>query len=158
MSVHGQNWVGAIEGRTGAVRWPKECIRPKGSRGARGTSHGGVRLGGPAYAFGADIDIALTWHEVGARGHRPRPRGLRPGHAGSHGLLEKDVVLDVAQRLGRMVSERLGAEVIYTRSDDSFVPLEGRVTLPMRSRPTCSSQFTPTRHSGQAPPAQRRII
>ena len=44
-------------------------------------------------------------------------------------MLEKDLVLDVAQRLGALIEERLGAEVIYTRSDDTFIPLEGRTAL-----------------------------
>src|SRR5262249_41199691 len=42
---------------------------------------------------------------------------------------EKDLVLDVALRVGKLVEDRLGAEVIYTRSDDTFVPLEGRTTV-----------------------------
>ena len=32
-------------------------------------------------------------------------------------------------RVGKLVTERLGAEVIYTRTDDTFVPLEGRTAL-----------------------------
>jgi N-acetylmuramoyl-L-alanine amidase len=44
-------------------------------------------------------------------------------------LLEKDLVLDVATRLGRLIEDRMGAEVIYTRTDDTFVPLEGRTAL-----------------------------
>jgi N-acetylmuramoyl-L-alanine amidase len=44
-------------------------------------------------------------------------------------LLEKDLVLDVALRVGKLVEERMGAEVIYTRSDDTFIPLEGRTAL-----------------------------
>jgi N-acetylmuramoyl-L-alanine amidase len=51
------------------------------------------------------------------------------GTAGRNGLLEKDVVLDVARRLSRLVSERLGSEVILTRSDDTFIPLERRTQI-----------------------------
>jgi N-acetylmuramoyl-L-alanine amidase len=61
---------------------------------------------------------------------------IDPGHGGHDtgtigptGLMEKDLVLDVARRLGRMLGEQLGAEVIYTREDDSFVPLENRIAL-----------------------------
>jgi len=43
--------------------------------------------------------------------------------------MEKDLVLDVAKRLGEMLEDRLGGEVVYTRSDDSFVPLESRTAL-----------------------------
>jgi N-acetylmuramoyl-L-alanine amidase len=61
---------------------------------------------------------------------------IDPGHGGHDngtegpkGLLEKDLVLDVAQRLGKLIEDRMAAEVIYTRSDDTFVPLEGRTAL-----------------------------
>jgi N-acetylmuramoyl-L-alanine amidase len=61
---------------------------------------------------------------------------IDPGHGGHDqgtegvkGLLEKDLVLDVSKRLGKLVESRLGAEVIYTRSDDTFIPLEGRTAL-----------------------------
>jgi len=61
---------------------------------------------------------------------------IDPGHGGHDngtegpkGLLEKDLVLDVAQRLGKLIEDRMAAEVIYTRTDDSFVPLEGRTAL-----------------------------
>jgi N-acetylmuramoyl-L-alanine amidase len=55
--------------------------------------------------------------------------GHDQGTSGPKGLLEKDVVLDVALRVGKLIEDRLGAEVIYTRSDDTFVPLEGRTAL-----------------------------
>jgi N-acetylmuramoyl-L-alanine amidase len=61
---------------------------------------------------------------------------LDPGHGGhdvgTHGpsgLYEKDLVLDVAQRLGALVEERLGSEVVYTRLDDTFIPLEERTRI-----------------------------
>ncbi len=61
---------------------------------------------------------------------------IDPGHGGKDvgthgpsGLYEKDVVLDVARRLGALIEERLGSEVIYTRSDDTFVPLEERTRI-----------------------------
>jgi N-acetylmuramoyl-L-alanine amidase len=61
---------------------------------------------------------------------------LDPGHGGHdtgtigpEGLREKDLVLDVAQRLGRLIEERMGSEVIYTRSDDTFIPLERRTEI-----------------------------
>jgi N-acetylmuramoyl-L-alanine amidase len=48
------------------------------------------------------------------------------GTVGKQGLLEKDLVLDIASRLGALLERRLGAEVIYTRKDDSYIPLEKR--------------------------------
>jgi N-acetylmuramoyl-L-alanine amidase len=55
--------------------------------------------------------------------------GHDQGTEGPKGLLEKDLVLDVAMRLGKLIEDRMGAEVIYTRSDDTFIPLEQRTTL-----------------------------
>ena len=58
---------------------------------------------------------------------------LDPGHGGHDvgttspsGMLEKDLVLDVAKRLGQLLKDKLGAEVAYTRSDDTYVALEKR--------------------------------
>lgn len=55
--------------------------------------------------------------------------GHDSGTIGVDGLEEKDVVLDVALRLGKLLHERLGSEIIYTRSDDTFIPLETRTAI-----------------------------
>ena len=55
--------------------------------------------------------------------------GHDSGTLGVDGIQEKDVVLDVALRLGKLLHERLGAEIIYTRSDDTFIPLETRTAI-----------------------------
>ncbi len=60
--------------------------------------------------------------------------GHDTGTIGPNGLLEKDLVLDVAKRLGRALETRLGAEVIYTRQDDTFIPLETRTAIANRER------------------------
>ncbi len=61
---------------------------------------------------------------------------LDPGHGGSDtgtigtsGYREKDLVLDIAKRLGRLIEQELGSEVVFTRTDDSFVPLETRTAI-----------------------------
>ena len=38
-------------------------------------------------------------------------------------------MLDVSLRLGKLIEERMNAEVIYTRADDTFIPLEGRTAI-----------------------------
>ncbi|HEX6495724.1 MAG TPA: N-acetylmuramoyl-L-alanine amidase, partial [Acidobacteriaceae bacterium] len=55
--------------------------------------------------------------------------GHDSGTLGPGGIQEKDVVLDVALRLGRLLRQRMGADVIYTRDDDTFVPLEQRTAI-----------------------------
>jgi N-acetylmuramoyl-L-alanine amidase len=61
---------------------------------------------------------------------------IDPGHGGHDegtrgptGLTEKDVVLDIAKRLGALLEQRLGTEVVYTREDDTFIPLEERTRI-----------------------------
>ncbi len=51
------------------------------------------------------------------------------GTVGRRGLLEKDLVLEIAQRLGKLLQSRLGSEVIYTRQDDNYVPLDDRAGI-----------------------------
>jgi len=55
--------------------------------------------------------------------------GHDSGTLGPDGIQEKDVVLDVALRLGKLLHQRLGAEIIYTRDDDTFIPLETRTAI-----------------------------
>jgi N-acetylmuramoyl-L-alanine amidase len=55
--------------------------------------------------------------------------GHDTGTIGPEGLMEKDLVLDVSLRLGRLLESRLGADVIYTRDDDTFIPLETRTAI-----------------------------
>jgi N-acetylmuramoyl-L-alanine amidase len=61
--------------------------------------------------------------------------GHDTGTIGPTGLMEKDLCLDVAVRLGKIVQQRLpGADVVYTRSDDTFVPLEERTRIANESK------------------------
>jgi N-acetylmuramoyl-L-alanine amidase len=55
--------------------------------------------------------------------------GHDTGTIGPNGLQEKDLVLDVALKLGKLLEDRLGAEVVYTRDDDTFIPLETRTAI-----------------------------
>jgi N-acetylmuramoyl-L-alanine amidase len=55
--------------------------------------------------------------------------GHDTGTIGPNGLQEKDLVLDISLRLGRLLENPLGADVIYTRDDDTFIPLETRTAI-----------------------------
>jgi N-acetylmuramoyl-L-alanine amidase len=55
--------------------------------------------------------------------------GHDDGTIGPNGVLEKDVVLDVALRLAKLVQSKMGAEVVLTRSDDTFIPLQERTVI-----------------------------
>jgi N-acetylmuramoyl-L-alanine amidase len=59
----------------------------------------------------------------------PGHGGHDTGTIGPNGLEEKDLVLDVGRRLGKLLQTRLGADVVYTRKDDTFIPLETRTSI-----------------------------
>jgi N-acetylmuramoyl-L-alanine amidase len=62
----------------------------------------------------------------------PGHGGHDTGTIGPNGLEEKDLVLDVSLRLGKLLAARLGAEVVFTRTDDTFIPLEDRTAIANR--------------------------
>jgi N-acetylmuramoyl-L-alanine amidase len=59
----------------------------------------------------------------------PGHGGHDTGTIGPSGLKEKDLVLDVALKLKTLLEEKLGGEVILTREDDTFIPLETRTAI-----------------------------
>ena len=70
--------------------------------------------------------------------------GSDTGAMGPHGLLEKDLCLDVAMRLGQLIESNIsGAEVVYTRKDDSSSRSSAAPTLPTTPTPTCLFRSTP---------------
>jgi len=78
-----------------------------------------------------------TKEDLQLKAHVPKMRivvdaghgGWDLGTVGRRGLLEKDLVLEIAQRLGKLLESRLGAEVIYTREDDNYIPLDDRAVI-----------------------------
>jgi N-acetylmuramoyl-L-alanine amidase len=64
----------------------------------------------------------------------PGHGGHDTGTIGPNGLEEKDLVLEVGRRLGKLLETRLGAEVVYTRKDDTFIPLETRTAIANQER------------------------
>jgi N-acetylmuramoyl-L-alanine amidase len=122
---------------------------PASSRGT--TSHGKKSHSSSSSASADDLaDLEMREARPTASGDRSLTRALGlkigkividAGHGGHdtgtigpNGLLEKDLVLDVARRLGRLLEARLGAEVVYTRRDDTFVPLETRTAIANREQ------------------------
>src|ERR1700733_11872991 len=96
----------------------------------------------------SDLDIHEAKPTAGGDRSLIRALGLKigkividPGHGGHdtgtigpNGLEEKDLVLDVGRRLGKLLEARLGAEVVYTRKDDTFIPLETRTAVANQAR------------------------
>jgi N-acetylmuramoyl-L-alanine amidase len=65
----------------------------------------------------------------------PGHGGHQEGAAGPEGLFEKDVTLQVAQRLRSLLETQLGAQVLLTRDDDHFLTLSERVAFSNEQRP-----------------------
>jgi N-acetylmuramoyl-L-alanine amidase len=59
----------------------------------------------------------------------PGHGGHDTGTIGPNGLQEKNLVLDVSKRLSKLLQTRLGADVVFTRQDDTFIPLETRTAI-----------------------------
>jgi N-acetylmuramoyl-L-alanine amidase len=80
--------------------------------------------------------------------------GHDSGTIGVDGIEEKDVVLDVALRLGKLLHERLGAEIVYTRSDDTFIPLETRTAIANKAQADLFISI----HANSSPDASARGV
>jgi N-acetylmuramoyl-L-alanine amidase len=59
----------------------------------------------------------------------PGHGGVDPGAIGPTGLKEKNVVLEIAKKLRRKIRKELGWEVIMTREDNRFIPLDERTAI-----------------------------
>jgi N-acetylmuramoyl-L-alanine amidase len=107
----------AVPLATATARKGKGSIEAVPTKAAEKTADGETSL---VRALGLKIGRIVI--DAGHGGHDS-------GTLGVDGIQEKDVVLDVALRLGKLLHERLGAEIIYTRSDDTFIPLETRTAI-----------------------------
>ncbi|MBE0643527.1 MAG: N-acetylmuramoyl-L-alanine amidase [Bacteroidetes bacterium] len=53
--------------------------------------------------------------------------GKDPGAIGVSGIKEKNVTLGIALKLGKMIEREMpGVKIVYTRKDDTFIPLDKR--------------------------------
>lgn len=106
------------------------------------------------YLLGRSSRVQLVMDITRDRmGRRPRPWSrhdeereelrivLDPGHGGADtgvwspsGIAEKDLVLVIAQELKSHLEKSLGARVVLTRTDDSYVTLENRTAAANRRR------------------------
>ena len=108
---------------------PADAPRISGSQEIRGASPEKIIVPAKATNAGArslvrSLGLKLSRVVIDA-GHG----GHDTGTIGQRGYAEKELVLDVARRLKDLIETELGAEVVMTRSDDSFVPLESRTAI-----------------------------
>ena len=80
--------------------------------------------------------------------------GHDSGTIGVDGIEEKDVVLDVALRVGQLLHDRLGSEIIYTRTDDTFIPLETRTAIANKAQADLFLSI----HANSSPDASARGV
>jgi len=104
------------ESRTGAVK----PLPPRGGGEPGDPALGRGTPGGASGVLTVVLDPGHGGHDTGARGPT--------------GLMEKDVVLDLAWRLRRLLQERLGLRVLMTRTEDVFVPLQERTAIANRAK------------------------
>jgi len=78
--------------------------------------------GSPAYAQTLPLDIRTIVLD-------PGHGGKDPGAIGRTGLTEKEVVLDIGLRLRSLIRQRMNKNVIMTRDDDTFIPLDDRTLI-----------------------------
>lgn len=95
-----------------------------------------VSVPSPAVAAPSKMDPAMDRSLVRVFGLKLGKVVIDAGHGGHDtgtigpgGLLEKTLVLDVALRLGALIRSQLGADIVFTRSDDRFIPLEDRTKI-----------------------------
>jgi N-acetylmuramoyl-L-alanine amidase/type II secretory pathway predicted ATPase ExeA len=124
-------WVGAFV----VVLLSAALVLPRGL--SSDTLKYNVAKARPQASAGHESQLSLT-RELGLKINRiaidPGHGGYDTGTIGPHGLLEKNLCLDVALRLGQLVEHDIpGAEVIYTRKDDRYVRLEDRAAIANRA-------------------------
>ena len=83
------------------------------------------RGGGYSFSRQLGLGVARVVIDPGHGGHDPGAKG--------NGITEADLVLDVALRLEKLLQKQSGVEVVLTRRDNTFVPLEERTALANRA-------------------------
>jgi N-acetylmuramoyl-L-alanine amidase len=120
---------------------PPTSLVPKSAKSSPFSSSS--RSGALDHRKARDLDIREAQPTASGDRSLIRALGLKigkividPGHGGHdtgtigpNSLEEKDLVLDVSRRLGKLLESRLGAQVVYTRKDDTFIPLETRTAI-----------------------------
>lgn len=127
------------------------------SASALSETNGSDRIASPHKPYSRKLTSNAAASEFSVREAKPTESGDRsliralglkigkividPGHGGHDtgtigpdGLEEKDLVLDVGRRLGKLLEARLGSEVVYTRKDDTFISLETRTAIANQAR------------------------
>jgi N-acetylmuramoyl-L-alanine amidase len=164
-AVDGESAVAAVSGQPGKV----EASRGPTSRPVVAKSvdtSGGDHYRKPLHIAGEPVAAPLPTADgetsmVRALGLKIGRIVIDAGHGGhdsgtlgAGGIQEKDVVLDVALRLGKLLHDRLGAEIVYTRADDTFIPLETRTAIANKAQ----ADLFISVHANSSPDASARGV
>jgi N-acetylmuramoyl-L-alanine amidase len=112
------------------LEWPPRAekrVRETGSEGVREKSISPTALT-PSLAHSPAPGVASP-HAIRRIVIDPGHGGKDPGTVGSHGIEEKTINLQVAQELAEVLRDTYNYEVLLTRMDDTFMPLEERSRL-----------------------------
>ncbi|WP_042704196.1 N-acetylmuramoyl-L-alanine amidase [Azospirillum sp. B506] len=121
----------------------------------------GLALVRPAVSEGAQAAERRPDRKPAGGGTTSRPRlvmldpghgGNDPGAIGTRGTFEKEVTLDIARDVARILADRHGVAVKLTRHDDRFLALDERVAL---TREAGADLFVSI-HADSAPNADAR--
>jgi len=115
---------------------PAETVSPLDSRATRVRGESRKKPTSAELAREAQPTAAGDRSLIRALGLKIGRIVIDPGHGGHdtgtigpNRLEEKNLVLDVGKRLGKLLQARMGAEVVFTREDDTFIPLETRTAI-----------------------------
>jgi N-acetylmuramoyl-L-alanine amidase len=150
---------GAMDGapgrsdRTSSDRTSSNRTRTKGSDGMAAGDAVPARAAVPT-ADGSTSLVRALGLKIGRIVIDAGHGGHDSGTIGADGIEEKDVVLDVALRLGKLLNDRLGAEIVYTRSDDTFIPLETRTAIANKAQ---ADLFISIHANSSADPSARGV-
>ena len=128
IAVVADNAPGAEDEKPATTKRIKRANREAATREATAADVSAHRTAAPTAAGERSLMRALGL-KIGRIVIDPGHGGHDSGTLGAGGIMEKDVVLDVALRLGKLLHDHLGAEIVYTRSDDTFIPLETRTAI-----------------------------
>jgi N-acetylmuramoyl-L-alanine amidase len=106
-----------------------EAVSPRGESQRKSTLRQPLPREAKPTASGERSLVRALGLKIGRIVIDPGHGGHDTGTIGSNGLEEKDLVLDVGLRLGRLLESKMGAEVVFTRDDDTFIPLESRTAV-----------------------------
>jgi N-acetylmuramoyl-L-alanine amidase len=107
---------------TGGTAVPPPLPPPAPRQQAATPEQKSVRTDPPATLKRPAAARDRRWHVVIDAGHG----GKDPGAIGPSGVMEKDVVLDIARQLRQLFRQELQWQVTLTRESDTFIPLEDR--------------------------------